>query len=365
MSLPVAPEPFQDHIYKVLPSVSLPLRIWPAVSPTPSTPWLFWTHGGGFLGGKHFVPNTWIIPAFRSRGYHVISVAYRLGPQAHLVEIMQDVLDAQRWCLAHLESVLEGHISLDSYLVGGDSAGGYLALRAGLAFQPRPKVVLCLYGITEPTDEWYSQPTTYPDGRHNTWPTPVSGRFPQRQIEHELERRDGIVRFVGPWPYQLNVPLDVLQHAWKTEFVPSENDWLCADVAAHIMAQPMLFKVLCGVRHLPEKEALEEIRRFSPIHLVDENTAFPTTLFLHGTGDVVVPVEHSYRMAARLKQLGLVVGENYPDGEPHVFDMKCEVSSCALPVETSLIRRHQKPEDDGWDEWVVPTMDFVDQHMKG
>lgn len=44
--------PFSDHIFAAKAGVELRLRLWPAPVSTPS-PWVLWSHGGGFLFGIH------------------------------------------------------------------------------------------------------------------------------------------------------------------------------------------------------------------------------------------------------------------------------------------------------------------------
>jgi len=52
--------------------------------------------------------------------------------------------------------------------------------------------------------------------------------------------------------------------------------------------------------------------------------SYPPTFFLHGTADMAVPVEQSYRMAGRLRGMGVPVGEAYCEGGLHCFEQAFE-----------------------------------------
>ena len=85
-------------------------------------------HGGGWqLGNKSIYGE--IIRAFARRGYVAASLDYRLTPRFRWPAQIQDVKCAIRYLRAHAS---EYRIDPNRFAVLGDSAGGHLALMAGL-----------------------------------------------------------------------------------------------------------------------------------------------------------------------------------------------------------------------------------------
>ncbi|MGG6495956.1 UNVERIFIED_CONTAM: alpha/beta hydrolase, partial [Bacteroidetes bacterium 56_B9] len=71
--------------------------------------------------------------------YIAISADYRLAPQASIREIMQDVQDCIAFIRTQLPSILgKDKADVSRLAVSGSSAGGYLALLAGLYVEPKP-----------------------------------------------------------------------------------------------------------------------------------------------------------------------------------------------------------------------------------
>ncbi|OCF45650.1 hypothetical protein I317_00553 [Kwoniella heveanensis CBS 569] len=146
---------FLDHTVRTTHGVDLPIRVFPATDNGAPRPWLFWIHGGGYITGQHYHPIPFILPTFLDAcNYHVISVSHRLMPQVSFGEILDDIQASFGWCLAHLPQILgEKRLDLHNYSVGGNSSGGHLALLAGFHFEPKPKTVLDVHGITDLTDK--------------------------------------------------------------------------------------------------------------------------------------------------------------------------------------------------------------------
>jgi acetyl esterase/lipase len=87
-------------------------------------------HGGAFMGGDKRDAQLTPMLAGLARGYAVISINYRLSGEAKFPALVQDVKAAIRWVRANAANFLfdPAHIA-----VWGGSAGGYLALMAGVA----------------------------------------------------------------------------------------------------------------------------------------------------------------------------------------------------------------------------------------
>lgn len=79
-------------------------------------------------------------------GYACVSADYRLAPQASVGEILDDVKDCIKFIRNELSShVDKGVLDVSRLAVSGSSAGGYLALLAGLYADPKPNVILPIY----------------------------------------------------------------------------------------------------------------------------------------------------------------------------------------------------------------------------
>ena len=91
--------------------------------------------------------------AFQQYGYHIVSAAYRFMPEASFDEILTDCKDSLAWSIAHLPEILgKDRINIEKYVVGGDSAGGTLSTLAGHLFEPKPKVVINVFGLVDSLD---------------------------------------------------------------------------------------------------------------------------------------------------------------------------------------------------------------------
>ncbi|KAL7422745.1 hypothetical protein Q5752_002037 [Cryptotrichosporon argae] len=155
-ALPV-PEPSTTIVYRTLPAASfhaepLALKFDLYLPPKPAAngqghPMVIWWHGGGLLQGrKENLP-----PHFRRLPTHaygsgdmaehvaVISPNYRLAPQAPVLDILSDssalitfVRTRLNDHLAHSKEHSAYKLDVDRICLSGGSAGGYLALIAGL-----------------------------------------------------------------------------------------------------------------------------------------------------------------------------------------------------------------------------------------
>ncbi|RDW80392.1 hypothetical protein BP5796_05090 [Coleophoma crateriformis] len=150
----------QSHIYKVTNGLSIYLDIYlPTTLTTTSKSSLLYFHAGGLVSynRKRIYPH--IVQACVMRGWPLISVDYRLLPQAKGADVWQDYVDAREFVLNELpRSVKEKYnvewkgedVARDLVVVGA-SAGSYIPFMAAahsksLGLQP-PKAVLSYYGI--------------------------------------------------------------------------------------------------------------------------------------------------------------------------------------------------------------------------
>jgi acetyl esterase/lipase len=242
-----------------------------------SHPAILWIHGGALIFGD----RTMLPPAQRdlylAAGYSVVSIDYRLAPETKLALILEDISDAYAWLLA---SSKELGIAKERVSVVGHSAGGYLALMAGVRFRPRPRAVISFYGYGDIAGEWYSRPD----------------------------------------PYYLTQPVVSREEAWRTvgRQPVSEGDEARRFVFYRYCRQNGLWpELVCG--HNPRKEP-QAFDAFCPVRNVDPG--YPPTLLVHGSKDSDVPAEQSSEMARALAAKSVPHKLIILDGYDHVFDIE-------------------------------------------
>jgi len=122
-------------------------------------PLLVFIHGGGWSKGFREDYHLYTM-RFARQGYAAATVSYRLSPGAVFPDAVEDVKCAVGWLQANS---VEYGIDPERVIVIGGSAGGYLALMAGLTDadaycgtcettpEPRPRGIVNLYGPTDLT----------------------------------------------------------------------------------------------------------------------------------------------------------------------------------------------------------------------
>lgn len=106
------------------PGGPLPLRIYSPQSGTSMLPALVYFHGGGLVAGSLDTHDGIARALCAASGCRLISVGYRLAPEARFPAAVEDALAATSWVAANA-----GELAIDPRLlgVGGDSAGATLA----------------------------------------------------------------------------------------------------------------------------------------------------------------------------------------------------------------------------------------------
>lgn len=96
---------------------------------------LLYLHGGGYVGGSPLTHRLLIAELGRVCRMRVLALDYRLAPEARFPAAVEDVWAAYWW-------LLDQGVTAESIAVGGDSAGGGLAMVLLLAIRdagvPRP-----------------------------------------------------------------------------------------------------------------------------------------------------------------------------------------------------------------------------------
>ncbi|MDP6621364.1 MAG: alpha/beta hydrolase [Alphaproteobacteria bacterium] len=132
------------------PGGNIPVRLyWPGAGRLPR-PILVWFHGGGFVLGSVESHDEPCRRLARACDAVVISVEYRLAPEAKFPAGLDDCRAAFAWAAANAADIGGDPARL---AVGGDSAGGNLAAALTLACRdqggPQPGFQLLAYPVTD------------------------------------------------------------------------------------------------------------------------------------------------------------------------------------------------------------------------
>jgi acetyl esterase/lipase len=234
----------KDVIYGRAGAVDLKLDLAQPSAGTAPFPALLCIHGGGWqLGDKQSYEA--LIRIFAAHGYVAAALDYRLTPRYQWPAQIEDVKCAVRFLRAHAS---EYRIDPDRIGVLGDSAGGHLALMAGL---------------TDAKDGFDSRTCGDPK---------VSSKV------------QAVVDFFGP------SDLAIMR-------VPAEGEPLIIKSYGGDSNQVLFNLVGTKDRSAPI------FRQISPINYVDPSD--PPVLIFHGTADNLVPLEQSEILDRALTKAGV------------------------------------------------------------
>ncbi|KAL1851754.1 hypothetical protein Daus18300_012439 [Diaporthe australafricana] len=291
-------------VYKTAGTVPIHLDVYlPSTPPSKDNadsskglPLLIWFHGGGLLQGNRDKVAPHHINGVTKHGYALISADYRLSPQVGVGEVLDDVKDCLAWSATELPRKLAEAASstttttaaplLDTtrIAVSGSSAGGYLALLAGLYTTTgpgTPKVVLPIYPITNPRGAFFTTPQPHPLGHID---------------EAEL------APFLDP-----KAPVQA-RTLW--------GDGPRGHFYFYMMQEANLARLL----HIDEGDdtfiVAPQIRR---------RGVYLPTFVVHGDADRFVGVEQADEVVEALREVGAVVEYERPEGLDHMFDEKEDV----------------------------------------
>jgi len=231
----------------------------------PARPVVVWIHGGALINGHRQSVPPWIRDAFVPRGYAVVSIDYRLAPEAKLPEIVEDVEDALLWVRV-AGARMFGADPKRIAVIGG-SAGGYLTLLAGQRADPAPQALVSLWGYGDLGAPWTFEASEA--SRHagtSLSPSEVSEVLAGPVVsDSRLRETDGAAFY---------------QNARRTgTWAEAVTGW-----DPHTRAAKFL-------PYMPERNV---------------STGFPPTLLIHGDADTDVPFACSQRMAEQFKKHGVM-----------------------------------------------------------
>lgn len=118
---------FPDQSYGYFSGVSVKLDVWQVQTKKP-VPTVIYYHGGGWFFGDRTGALPYLMP-WLARGWNVINVDYRMSGTALAPAAVEDARCALRWVYRNAEHF---HLDTDRIIVTGHSAGGHLALMAGM-----------------------------------------------------------------------------------------------------------------------------------------------------------------------------------------------------------------------------------------
>jgi acetyl esterase/lipase len=239
-------------------------------------PAILWLHGGALISGNRRGLNAIQAEKYLDAGYTIISIDYRLAPQAKLQDIIEDLVDAYRWVRADGPKLFR--IDPNRIAVVGHSAGGYLTLMAGFRLNPRPAALVSFYGYGDIAGAWYSRPDPF----YNRQPA-VAKQEAYQAVGTRLISEDQGGNRGRFYLYTRQ------QGLWPIEIVGHDPD-----------KEPRVFDPLCPVRNVTKD--------------------YPPTLLLHGDNDTDVPYEQSVLMAKELERHGVQYELITMTGRGHGFD---------------------------------------------
>jgi acetyl esterase/lipase len=208
-------------------------------------------HGGGWIGGSRDWVAEHVALRYVEKGFVCANVEYRQAPTATAPAAVEDVLQATRW---FVKNARQYRVDPHRIVVTGDSAGGHLALMAGitpksarLGPQSRVSAIVNFFGITDVNDQLLG-----PNQRDYTvqW-------VPEQPGREELARRVSPLTYLGK-----NVPPVLTVHGTCDPSVPYSHAVRLTDGLNRSGAQAILITVPGGGHGFPKAQTDEIYSRF-------------------------------------------------------------------------------------------------------
>lgn len=196
---------------------AIPARIYRPTN-AHKTPALIWFHGGGWVLGDLDTADLPSRELAHHSGCTVISVDYRLAPEAVFPAAFEDSLAATEWILENADSLDIDHSRI---AVGGDSAGANLAACVAIAARDRNLTLayqLLVYPVVEAV---FNTPSYLQNADGYFLTTTMMQWFWDQYMPEDSDRSD--IR-VAP----INADLKGLPPAWvlTAEFDPLRDEGL-------------------------------------------------------------------------------------------------------------------------------------------
>jgi acetyl esterase/lipase len=117
-----------DITYGTFQNVPVHLDVWRNMKAAGPVPTLMYIHGGGWVFGDKSGAVNLFLP-YIERGWNIVNVEYRMAGTSPAPAAVEDVRCALRWMY---KNAAEYHIDTNRIVASGHSAGGHLALMAGM-----------------------------------------------------------------------------------------------------------------------------------------------------------------------------------------------------------------------------------------
>jgi len=231
-------------IYHRAGRVDLKLDVYRPRNTEGPNPTLMYIHGGGWTNGNKEGSALTFLP-YLEMGWSVVNVAYRLADVAHAPAAVEDTRCALRWIYRNAEQY---GFDTDAIVVSGNSAGGHLALTAGMLTAADGLDSQC------------------PGDRIRTWPVGPPNMEPLK------------VAAIINW-YGITDVVDLLDNGPGSSGNFTEA-WLGSN---------------------PERRRVAEL--VSPLNHVRRD--LPPILSIHGDSDTIVPYHQGQRLHAALTEAGV------------------------------------------------------------
>jgi acetyl esterase len=188
-----------------LPGREIRARLHVPASATTPGPVLVFFHGGGWVLCTIDTHDHAMRELARVSGCRVLGVDYRKAPEHPFPGPYDDCVEACLWAFDRAESL---GIDPGRFALGGDSAGGNLALAAGLGLAAKGHVAsthLLVYGAFD-SDLQSSSYCEFADGRFGLSQDDMA-LFYELYVPHSVSRQD-------PRAFPLHGDLDQVRHAF-------------------------------------------------------------------------------------------------------------------------------------------------------
>ncbi|KAK3701471.1 hypothetical protein LTR37_015445 [Vermiconidia calcicola] len=283
-------KPTKTFVYKSVGNLDLSLDLYLPDEPR-QIPVVLWFHGGGLLQGRRDQLAAWMRKGVQTYKYACVSADYRLAPQTGVQDIFEDVKDCVNFIRNDLSAnVDEGVLDVTRLAVSGSSAGGYLALLAGLYADPKPTVIIPIYPITDPLGSFFTNPQP-----------PALGRYlaSKEEMARYLDPKAEPVANCGP------LPEDARMHMYS-RMLDAANLAELLGISDPKVAAP--FRISrCVYQH-----------RLPPAYIV------------HGDADSAVGVEQADEVVGAMLGCGIEVQYERSHGKDHFLDTGADYENDAF-----------------------------------
>ena len=176
------------------PAGQLPIRIYTPAGAGPF-PIVVYFHGGGWVLADKNVYDGGARGLAKEANAVVVSVDYRLAPEAKFPAQHDDALATYKWAAANV-AVLNGDVK--RLALAGESAGGNLALATAIGARdqglPAPMHVLSVYPIAQATN--LSTPSYLDSEKAKPLNKPMMGWFADQVFANPADKRDPRIALV-------------------------------------------------------------------------------------------------------------------------------------------------------------------------